>query len=93
MARGSQRPTGAAFAALPVAVDAMGGDKAPSEIVAGARAVAADRGIAVVLVGKPGGMGDSGSAWLAKSEPMSSINTFTFTSADRCLSRLAILTA
>jgi phosphate acyltransferase len=60
VARGGERPTGAAFAALPVAVDAMGGDKAPSEIVAGARAVAADRGIAVVLVGKAGGMGDTG---------------------------------
>ena len=60
MARGGERPTGAAFAALPVAVDAMGGDKAPEEIVAGARAVNADRGIAVVLVGKPGGMGDTG---------------------------------
>ncbi len=60
MARGAQRPTGAAFAALPVAVDAMGGDKAPDEIVAGARAVVADRGIAVVLVGRPDGMGDTG---------------------------------
>jgi glycerol-3-phosphate acyltransferase PlsX len=60
VARGGQRPTGAAFAALPVAVDAMGGDKAPDEIVAGARAVAADRGIPVVLVGRPGAMGDTG---------------------------------
>jgi phosphate acyltransferase len=60
VARGGERPTGAAFAALPVAVDAMGGDKAPSEIVAGARAVAADRGIAVVLVGRADGMGDTG---------------------------------
>jgi glycerol-3-phosphate acyltransferase PlsX len=60
VARGAERPTGAAFAALPVAVDAMGGDKAPEEIVAGAHAVTADRGIAVVLVGMPGGMGDTG---------------------------------
>jgi glycerol-3-phosphate acyltransferase PlsX len=37
---------------LPVAVDAMGGDHAPAEIVAGARAAAAD-GIPVVLVGRP----------------------------------------
>jgi glycerol-3-phosphate acyltransferase PlsX len=37
---------------LPVAVDAMGGDKAPGEIVAGARR-AADDGIPVVLVGPP----------------------------------------
>jgi glycerol-3-phosphate acyltransferase PlsX len=35
---------------LPIAVDAMGGDKAPSEIVAGARQ-AADLGIPIVLVG------------------------------------------
>lgn len=35
---------------LPIAVDAMGGDKAPDEIVAGAR-MAADAGIPVVLVG------------------------------------------
>ena len=35
---------------LPIAVDAMGGDKAPGEIVAGARQ-AADLGIPVVLVG------------------------------------------
>jgi glycerol-3-phosphate acyltransferase PlsX len=35
---------------LPIAVDAMGGDRAPDEIVAGARQ-AADAGIAVVLVG------------------------------------------
>jgi glycerol-3-phosphate acyltransferase PlsX len=44
---------------LPIAVDAMGGDKAPGEIVAGARA-AADLGIPVVLVGPAGleGIGD-----------------------------------
>ena len=34
----------------PIAVDAMGGDKAPTEILAGARA-AADEGIPVLLVG------------------------------------------
>jgi phosphate acyltransferase len=60
VARGGQRPTGASFAALPVAVDAMGGDKAPDEIVAGARSVAEERGVAVVLVGRPDGMGDTG---------------------------------
>jgi glycerol-3-phosphate acyltransferase PlsX len=42
---------------LPVAVDAMGGDKAPGEVVAGARA-AADAGIDVVLVGPPEQVGD-----------------------------------
>ncbi len=42
---------------LPVAIDAMGGDKAPAEIVAGARR-AADEGIPVVLVGPPDLVGD-----------------------------------
>ena len=44
---------------LPIAVDAMGGDRAPGEIVAGAHAAAA-LGIPVVLVGPPGleGRGD-----------------------------------
>jgi glycerol-3-phosphate acyltransferase PlsX len=37
---------------LPVAIDAMGGDKAPEAIVEGARG-AADAGIPVVLVGRP----------------------------------------
>jgi len=44
---------------LPVAVDAMGGDKAPEEIVAGARK-AAEEGIGVVLVGVPERLGDTG---------------------------------
>ncbi len=44
-------------AILPVAVDAMGGDKAPGEIVAGARR-AADEGVEVVLVGPPELIGD-----------------------------------
>ena len=60
MVRGVVRPTGEAFAALPVAVDAMGGDQAPGAIVAGARQVAAESGIAVLLVGRPGEMGDTG---------------------------------
>src|SRR4051794_33588062 len=38
---------------LPVAVDAMGGDKAPDEIVAGAVQASRDHGIPVVLVGQP----------------------------------------
>ncbi|MDO8391242.1 MAG: phosphate acyltransferase PlsX [Actinomycetota bacterium] len=44
---------------LPIAVDAMGGDKAPGEILAGAHAAAA-LGISVVLVGPEGldGCGD-----------------------------------
>jgi len=44
---------------LPVAVDAMGGDRAPGEIVAGARA-AAELGIDVVLVGPPEQLEDTG---------------------------------
>ncbi|MGA2835424.1 MAG: phosphate acyltransferase PlsX [Acidimicrobiales bacterium] len=60
MARRAPRPTGEAFAALPVAVDAMGGDKAPAEIVAGAREVAEAGSVGVLLVGLPGGMGDTG---------------------------------
>ena len=60
MARGGGRPTGDALAALPVAVDAMGGDRAPGEIVAGARQVAEQTDIKVVLVGRPGDMGDTG---------------------------------
>jgi phosphate acyltransferase len=47
------------LASLPVAVDAMGGDKAPAEIVAGARK-AAEEGIGVVLVGVPELLGDTG---------------------------------
>jgi glycerol-3-phosphate acyltransferase PlsX len=39
--------------ALPVAVDAMGGDKAPDEIVAGACQAARELGVPVLLVGDP----------------------------------------
>ncbi|MGD9996217.1 MAG: phosphate acyltransferase PlsX [Ilumatobacteraceae bacterium] len=44
---------------LPIAIDAMGGDRAPDEIVAAAHAASAE-GIPVVLVGPPGldGIGD-----------------------------------
>ncbi len=45
---------------LPIAVDAMGGDKAPDEIVAGARRASEDLGIPVVLVGRSCEMGDTG---------------------------------
>jgi glycerol-3-phosphate acyltransferase PlsX len=45
---------------LPVAVDAMGGDRAPGEIVEGARQAAEQLGIAVALVGPPRELGDSG---------------------------------
>lgn len=42
---------------LPVAVDAMGGDNAPADVVAGARLAVAD-GIPVVLVGQPDALAD-----------------------------------
>ena len=59
MSRRGERPGAEALAALPVAVDAMGGDKAPGEIVEGARRAAADDGIPVVLVGPPDQVSDT----------------------------------
>jgi phosphate acyltransferase len=47
------------LASLPVAVDAMGGDRAPAEIVAGARAATDELGVDVVLVGPPDQVGDT----------------------------------
>ena len=47
------------LAALPVAVDAMGGDHSPSEIVAGAKRASQELGIGVVLVGPPELVGDT----------------------------------
>jgi len=44
----------------PIAVDAMGGDNAPGEIVAGARRAADELGIPVVLVGRSADLGDTG---------------------------------
>jgi glycerol-3-phosphate acyltransferase PlsX len=45
---------------LPVALDAMGGDRAPGEIVAGARQAFEELGIPVVLVGDPKRLADIG---------------------------------
>ena len=59
MSRRGERPTAEALATLPVAVDAMGGDKSPGEIVEGVRRVAAESGIPVVLVGPPDQVGDT----------------------------------
>ena len=59
MSRRGERPGAEALAALPVAVDAMGGDKSPGEIVEGARRVADEDGIPVVLVGPPDQVGDT----------------------------------
>ncbi len=60
MSRRGERPSLETLATLPVAVDAMGGDKAPGEIVEGARQVMTGDGIAVVLVGPPEQVGDTG---------------------------------
>ncbi len=43
---------------LPIALDAMGGDFAPSEIIAGAKRAVDELGLAVTLVGVPSLMGD-----------------------------------
>ena len=59
MSRRGERPTLETLATLPVAVDAMGGDKAPGEIVEGARRAADDHGVGIVLVGPPEQVGDT----------------------------------
>jgi len=59
LSRRGERPTPETLAALPVAVDAMGGDKAPGEIVEGARRATRDHGVGVVLVGPPEQVGDT----------------------------------
>jgi glycerol-3-phosphate acyltransferase PlsX len=46
-------------AELPVVVDAVGGDHAPGEIVAGARRAVDELGVPVVLVGPPDQVGDT----------------------------------
>jgi phosphate acyltransferase len=43
----------------PVAVDAVGGDRAPEEIVAGARRATDELGVPVLLVGPPDRVGDT----------------------------------
>ena len=59
MSRRGERPSTETLATLPVAVDAMGGDKAPDDIVEGARRVASEDGIPVTLVGPPEQVGDT----------------------------------
>jgi phosphate acyltransferase len=59
LSRRGERPSAETLAGLPVAIDAMGGDKSPGEIVEGARRVHADDGIPVVLVGPPDQVGDT----------------------------------
>ncbi len=43
---------------LPLALDAMGGDKAPADIIAGARRAVDELGLSVTLVGPPDRIGD-----------------------------------
>lgn len=43
-----------------MAVDAMGGDRAPADVVEGARRAAADHKVPVILVGRPEDLGDAG---------------------------------
>jgi glycerol-3-phosphate acyltransferase PlsX len=54
--------------ALPIAVDAMGGDKAPADIVAGARQAVEQLGVEVLLVGLESAVADSGLPFLVCSE-------------------------
>jgi phosphate acyltransferase len=59
LSRRGERPSLQTLATLPVAVDAMGGDKAPGEIVEGAKRASEEHGIAIVLVGPPDQVGDT----------------------------------
>jgi glycerol-3-phosphate acyltransferase PlsX len=58
--RRARRPPSGAVAGRPGAVDAMGGDKAPGEIVSGARQAASELAVPVVLVGRREDLGDTG---------------------------------
>jgi glycerol-3-phosphate acyltransferase PlsX len=59
LSRRGERPSAETLATLPVAVDAMGGDKSPGDIVAGARRAVDEDGIPVILVGPPELVGDT----------------------------------
>jgi glycerol-3-phosphate acyltransferase PlsX len=60
LSRRGERPSPETLATLPVAVDAMGGDKAPGEIVEGAKRASEEHGIGIVLVGPPDLVGETG---------------------------------
>jgi glycerol-3-phosphate acyltransferase PlsX len=45
---------------LPIAVDAMGTDRGPAEVVAGARRASEELGVPILLVGQPDALGDTG---------------------------------
>jgi phosphate acyltransferase len=59
LSRRGERPSPETLATLPVAVDAMGGDLAPGEIVEGARRASEQHGVGIVLVGPPDLVGDT----------------------------------
>jgi phosphate acyltransferase len=59
LSRRGERPSPEILATLPVAVDAMGGDLAPGEIVEGARRASEQHGVGIVLVGPPDQVGDT----------------------------------
>jgi phosphate acyltransferase len=59
LSRRGERPSPETLATLPVAVDAMGGDLAPGEIIEGARRASERHNIGIVLVGPPDLVGDT----------------------------------
>jgi phosphate acyltransferase len=59
LSRRGERPSPEILATLPVAVDALGGDRAPGEIVEGARRASEEHGVGIVLVGPPDQVGDT----------------------------------
>jgi glycerol-3-phosphate acyltransferase PlsX len=59
LSRRGERPSPETLATLPVAVDAMGGDLAPGEIVEGARLASEEHGVGIILVGPPDLVGDT----------------------------------
>jgi glycerol-3-phosphate acyltransferase PlsX len=77
---------------LPIAVDAMGGDKAPGEIVAGAVRAAEELNVPVLLVGRREELGDTGGLEVIEAsqviamdaDPASSVRTMKDSSLVRC---------
>jgi glycerol-3-phosphate acyltransferase PlsX len=59
LSRRGERPLPETLATLPVALDAVGGDKAPGEVVEGARRAYEEHGVGVTLVGPPELVGDT----------------------------------
>lgn len=77
---------------LPIAVDAMGGDNAPGEIVAGAIRAAEELGVPVALVGRRDELGDTGGLDVIEAsqviamdaDPAASVRTMKDSSLVRC---------